>query len=146
MGERGARIDGGANLSSMFFEVYTRERDWLEFQSTCRRLNPFFHSVMKLTLGSVQGIDFRKLITDGWVILVNLYPIGVFEILKQLLCYLAQLSSTGRQRPQPTSRIKTSQSTATRYRTTFTWTRSGGGAPPPPSAICCITGHRLVCE
>jgi len=34
---------------------------------------------MKLMLGSRVGIDFYKLITDGWVILGNLFPVGVFE-------------------------------------------------------------------
>ena len=78
-----AKLLSGEHLgftSKLFFQrVYTKERDWQEFQSTCRRLNPFFHSVMKLTLGSVVGVDFRKLITDGWIILVNLYKEGVFE-------------------------------------------------------------------
>lgn len=80
-GQRAKLLSGDMGFTSkLFFQrIYTKERDWQEFQSTCRRLNPFFHSVMKLTLGSVQGVDFRKMITDGWIILVNLYKEGVFE-------------------------------------------------------------------
>jgi hypothetical protein len=80
-GQRAKLLSGALSFTSkLFFQrVFTKERDWQEFQSTCRRLNPFFHSVMKATLGSVVGVDFRKLITDGWIILVNLYKEGVFE-------------------------------------------------------------------
>ena len=78
-----AKILGGRELSFdsklVFKRVYTKEMEWREFQSSCRRLNPFYHSVMKQTLGSVQGVDFKKLLTEGWIILVNLYKEGLFE-------------------------------------------------------------------
>jgi hypothetical protein len=58
--------------------VYKTRYDWSEFESTARRLNPFYTSTMKLMFGSKAGMDFQKLITDGWVILANLYPGDVF--------------------------------------------------------------------
>jgi hypothetical protein len=53
--------------------------EWSDFQATARRFDPFYHSVMKHMLGSKTGLDFPELISKGWVILVNLYPGGVFE-------------------------------------------------------------------
>jgi hypothetical protein len=58
--------------------VYKTRYDWSEFESTARRLNPFYTTTMKLMFGSRVGMDFRKLITEGWVILANLYPGDVF--------------------------------------------------------------------
>lgn len=59
--------------------------DWIDFQSTARRLDPFFHSVMKLIFGSRKGLNFQTLITEGWVILVNLYHGGVYGVEHQRL-------------------------------------------------------------
>jgi len=52
------------------FETYPRFDN--QFGSTVRRLEPFFDSTLDLMFGADKGIDFTKMITDGWVILVNL--------------------------------------------------------------------------
>ena len=59
------------------FGTYQRFNN--EFASTVRRLEPFFDSTLDLMFGADKGIDFMKLITDGWVILVNLYSGLGFE-------------------------------------------------------------------
>jgi hypothetical protein len=57
-----------------------------EFQSTVRRLEPLYHPALKLIFGSVQGVDFKRLIDDKWVILVNMYSgMGLEEIHTRLL-------------------------------------------------------------
>jgi hypothetical protein len=57
-----------------------------EFQSTIRRMEPFFDSQIDLMLGMKEGIPFTKMITEGWVILVNLYSgLGVEPIHTRLL-------------------------------------------------------------
>jgi hypothetical protein len=44
-----------------------------EFQSSIRRLAPFFNYLPKLIYGSTESpLDFRKMIAEKWVILVNL--------------------------------------------------------------------------
>src|SRR6202162_1505850 len=52
--------------------------DWRDFQSTCRRLDPFFTDTLKLMFGAVRGINFQELMKKGWCIICNLYPGGVF--------------------------------------------------------------------
>lgn len=64
-----------ATLSAAFSEREAMK----EFRPTARRLNPFYHSVMKKMLGSKEGVNFYDLVTGGWVILANLFPQGVFE-------------------------------------------------------------------
>ena len=59
------------------FETYYRFNT--EFASTVRRLEPFFDSTLDLMFGADKGIDFIKMITEGWVILVNLYSGLGFE-------------------------------------------------------------------
>jgi hypothetical protein len=59
------------------FETYPRFNT--EFASTVRRLEPFFDSTLDLVFGADKGIDFVKMITEGWVILVNLYSGLGFE-------------------------------------------------------------------
>jgi hypothetical protein len=59
------------------FETYYRFNT--EFASTVRRLEPFFDSTLDLMYGGDRGIDFNKMITEGWVILVNLYSGLGFE-------------------------------------------------------------------
>jgi hypothetical protein len=59
------------------FETYYRFNT--EFASTVRRLEPFFDSTLDLMFGADSGIDFIKMITEGWVILVNLYSGLGFE-------------------------------------------------------------------
>lgn len=61
-------------------EVFTTRAMFLnEFQSTVRRLEPFFDSTLDLMFGADKGVDFIKLITEGWVVLVNLYAGMGFE-------------------------------------------------------------------
>lgn len=59
------------------FDNYTRWQ--MYFSSTINRLEPFFDSTLDLMYGSDTGIDFIKMITEGWVILVNLYSGLGFE-------------------------------------------------------------------
>src|ERR1700752_2828793 len=59
------------------FSTYTRFTN--DFASTVRRLEPFFDSTLDLMFGASQGVDFMKMITEGWVILVNLYSGLGFE-------------------------------------------------------------------
>lgn len=59
------------------FETYYRFNT--EFASTVRRLEPFFDSSLDLMFGADSGVDFIKMITEGWVILVNLYSGLGFE-------------------------------------------------------------------
>jgi hypothetical protein len=57
-----------------------------EFQSTARRFEPFFDSTLDLMFGADYGVPFMKMITEGWVILVNLYSgLGVEPIHTRLL-------------------------------------------------------------
>lgn len=60
------------------FKAMTKEADWRDFQSTARRLDVFYTKKLKLMFASRKGVNFRKLIKDGWVILVNLFPDGAF--------------------------------------------------------------------
>lgn len=59
------------------FETYPRFN--LEFSSTVRRLEPFFDSTLDLMYGADTGVDFAKMITEGWVVLVNLHSGLGFE-------------------------------------------------------------------
>jgi len=61
-------------LEEAFSNRYTYEA----FQSTINRLQPFLDPTMEVMLGSKVGMNFQKLIADGWLILVNLDPEGVF--------------------------------------------------------------------
>lgn len=66
------------------FETYYRFNS--EFSSTVRRLEPFFDSTLDLMFGADKGVDFMKMITEGWVILVNLYSgLGVEPIHTRLI-------------------------------------------------------------
>jgi hypothetical protein len=57
-----------------------------EISSTVRRLEPFFDSTLDLMFGADKGIDFARMITEGWVILVNLYSgLGIEPIHTRLL-------------------------------------------------------------
>lgn len=67
------------HVNEIFAKIYKNEREYDKFGSTRRRFDPYRHSVLQATFGSTKGVDFRKLITDGWVILVNLYDQGLFE-------------------------------------------------------------------
>ena len=57
-----------------------------EMDSTFRRLDPFFDDVMRLMVGSkASPLNFQKLVADGWLILVNLDPTGVWGTAQQRL-------------------------------------------------------------
>ena len=62
------------------FKSYSRFETY--FSSTVNRLDPFWDSTLSLMFGADKGIDFRKMITEGWVILVNLYSGLGFEPLQ----------------------------------------------------------------
>jgi len=49
------------------------------FSSTVNRLDTFWDSTLELMFGADKGVDFIKMITEGWVILVNLYSGLGFE-------------------------------------------------------------------
>jgi hypothetical protein len=66
------------------FDNYTRWQTY--FASTINRLEPFYESTLDLMFGADSGIDFIKMITEGWVILVNLYSgLGIEPIHTRLL-------------------------------------------------------------
>jgi hypothetical protein len=50
-----------------------------EFSTTISRLNVFRKDPLNLMLGADKGIDFVKLIDEGWVVLCNLYIPGLDE-------------------------------------------------------------------
>jgi hypothetical protein len=90
-------------------KIYKKRADWIDFGSSVRRLNPFYTSTMKLMFGSKVGMDFQKLISEGWVILANLYPGDVFGeeqqrlvgtvILNELIVAMNRLKRRGYQIP-----------------------------------------------
>lgn len=60
-------------------EVFRTRNFYLnEFASTIRRIEPFLEDTMKLIFGGKEAIPFTKLITEGWLILLNLDPQGIF--------------------------------------------------------------------
>jgi hypothetical protein len=85
------------------FSTYTRFNN--DFASTVRRLEPFFDSTLDLMFGANEGVDFMKMITEGWVILVNLYSGLGFEpihtrllgtsIINEIIFALDRLRSRG---------------------------------------------------
>jgi hypothetical protein len=64
---------------SMIEDVYRTRLTQENFQSTINRLQPFYDSTLELIFGYPQGINFPKMIHEGWVILVNLYSGFGFE-------------------------------------------------------------------
>lgn len=44
------------------------------FSSTINRLDSFWEEPLSLMLGADTGIDFVRMVSEGWVILVNLFP------------------------------------------------------------------------
>lgn len=49
------------------------------YQSTINRFEDYYDSTLDLIFGSSTGLNFDQMITDGWVILVNLYSGLGFE-------------------------------------------------------------------
>lgn len=66
-----------STLKDVFRSPYTWEN---YFSSTINRLDAFWQEPLSLMFGADSGIDFTKIIADGWVILVNLYPTQNFTI------------------------------------------------------------------
>lgn len=89
------------------FDNYTRWQ--MYFSSTVNRLEPFFDSTLDLMYGSDTGIDFIKLITEGWIILVNLDAEGGVEpihtrllgttVINELLFAMYRLRQRGYTKP-----------------------------------------------
>jgi energy-coupling factor transporter ATP-binding protein EcfA2 len=63
----------------MIEDMYRTRLTQENFQSTINRLQPFYDDTMKLIFGHPEGINFPKMIHEGWVILVNLYSGFGFE-------------------------------------------------------------------
>jgi len=62
------------------------EKRFEEFRSTVRRLNPIFRShTLDLMLSHKRGMDFTKLIADGWIILVNVSTDEGLDVLQARL-------------------------------------------------------------
>lgn len=56
--------------------------DWREFRTTSRRFGTIVNQdTLKLMFGATKGIDFMKMVSDGWVILVNLSPTQAFNLM-----------------------------------------------------------------
>jgi len=57
--------------------AFKTEHAWENyFGSTINRLDSFWEEPLSLMTGADTGIDFVKMIAEGWVILVNLFPDG----------------------------------------------------------------------
>lgn len=54
------------------FKTYPQWKS--EFTTTVRRLKDFRTEPLSMIIGGQPGIDFEKMIDDGWVILCNLFP------------------------------------------------------------------------
>jgi hypothetical protein len=89
------------------FQTYARyEKD---IGSTVRRLDPFFDSTLELMFGAYAGVDFMKMISEGWVILVNLDAEGGVDplqtrligtsVINELLFAMYRLRQRGYNRP-----------------------------------------------
>ncbi len=60
-------------------EVFRTRTFYLnEFASTIRRVEPFLEDTMQLIFGGKTAINFQRMITEGWLILLNLDPQGIF--------------------------------------------------------------------
>jgi hypothetical protein len=62
------------HIESAFKTQYTFE----QFQSTVNRLQPFLDPTMELIFGAKEGLNFVDLVSQGYLVLVNLAPEGVF--------------------------------------------------------------------
>lgn len=63
----------------MIEDTYSTRYTQENFQSTINRLQPFYDSTLELIFGHPEGLNFPKMISEGWVILVNLYSGFGFE-------------------------------------------------------------------
>lgn len=64
-------------LKNVFRTQYNWENN---FSSTINRLDAFWQEPLSLMFGADAGIDFTKMISEGWIILVNLYPTQNFTV------------------------------------------------------------------
>jgi GTPase SAR1 family protein len=49
-----------------------------EFRPTARRLSDLLNPILRTMFNTREGIDFRKLVTEKWVVICNLYADGMF--------------------------------------------------------------------
>jgi hypothetical protein len=59
-------------------EAFSNRYTYEAFQSTINRMQPFLDPTMEAMFGSKEGMNFQKLIAEGYLVLVNLDPEGVF--------------------------------------------------------------------
>jgi hypothetical protein len=59
-------------------EAFATRLNYESFQSTVNRLQPFLDPTMELMFGSQQGLHFQDLVSQGYLVLVNLDPEGVY--------------------------------------------------------------------
>jgi hypothetical protein len=69
-------------LKSVFRSPFTFENYFL---SSVGRLDVFWDEPLSLMLGADEGIDFVRMVADGWVILVNMSPYRLSETQAELL-------------------------------------------------------------
>ena len=61
--------------------VFRTQYSWENyFSSTINRLDAFWQESLSLMFGADTGIDFTKMISEGWIVLVNLYPTQNFTV------------------------------------------------------------------
>lgn len=61
--------------SRVILQDYRTQNAWETFMSsTINRLNDFWQEPLSLMLGADTGVDFVKMIREGWTVLVNLFP------------------------------------------------------------------------
>ena len=61
--------------------IFRTQYNWENyFSSTINRLDAFWQEPLSLMFGADSGIDFIKMISEGWIVLVNLYPTQNFTI------------------------------------------------------------------
>lgn len=61
--------------------VFRTQYNWENyFSSTINRLDAFWQEPLSLMFGADSGIDFTKMISEGWIVLVNLYPTQNFTV------------------------------------------------------------------
>lgn len=58
--------------------AFHNAREWDGYLPTVNRLMPFMDRTMKLLFGMREGLDFKKLIAEKYLVLVNLDPEGIW--------------------------------------------------------------------
>jgi hypothetical protein len=67
------RLDPYNTDALMIEDAYRTRFSEQYLQSTINRLQPFYDDALELIFGGREGINFAKLVAEGWVVLVNLY-------------------------------------------------------------------------